>query len=175
MEAPVYNVLFLCTGNSSRSIIAEALLNGANKGHFRAYSAGVRPKPDLNPIALRVIHKAGLSTDGLRSKSWDEFTRPGAPKMDFVFTVSDVAAGETCPALPGNPITAHWGIEDPTAVEGTDMQQEAAFVAALRYLRNRITAFTSLPLESIDQMSLRSKLSEIGGMEGTTLRAAQPV
>jgi protein-tyrosine-phosphatase len=171
MEDPVYNVLFLCTGNSSRSIMAEALLNQLGSGHFRAYSAGVRPKSDLNPIALQVINDAGLSTEGLRCKSWDEFTRPGALEMDFVFTVSDVAAGETCPALPGSPITAHWGIEDPTTVQGTDLEKEAAFVAAFRYLRNRIAAFASLPLESIDQISLRSKLNEIGDMDGTALRA----
>ncbi len=171
MEAPVYNVLFLCTGNSSRSIMAEALLNGLGKGHFRAYSAGVHPKSGVNPIALRLITDAGLSTEGLRSKSWDEFTKAGAPEMDFVFTVSDIAAGETCPPLPGCPITAHWGIEDPAAVEGTEMEIEAAFVAAFRYLRNRIAAFTSLPLASIDQISLRSELSEIGAMDGTTVQA----
>ena len=170
MSGP-YNVLFLCTGNSARSILAEAILNKEGAGRFRAYSAGSFPKGAVHPAALKLLGELGYPTDGYRSKSWDEFAAPGAPPLDFVFTVCDNAAGETCPIWPGRPMTAHWGIEDPAEVEGTDIQKEAAFIAALRYLKNRIAIFTSLPLGSIDKMSLRTRLRDIGHSEGaTTLR-----
>ena len=168
----IYNVLFLCTGNSARSIMGEALVNHVGNGRFRGFSAGSTPKGDVNPMTLATLRKAGISTEGLRSKAWDEFAAPGAPKMDFVFTVCDNAAGETCPVWPGQPMTAHWGIEDPAAVTGPDFRQEAAFEDALTYLRNRVAAFMSLPLESIDRMALTSKLRGIGAMEGTTSKSA---
>lgn len=163
-----YNVLFLCTGNSARSILGEALMNHVGEGRFRAFSAGSTPKGQVHPLTLQALRRAGISTEGLRSKPWDEFANSNAPKMDFVFTVCDNAAGETCPVWPGQPITAHWGIEDPAAVAGPDFRQEAAFDDALKYLRNRIAAFMSLPLASIDRMSLTSKLQGIGSMDGTT-------
>jgi arsenate reductase (thioredoxin) len=170
-ENRVYNVLFLCTGNSARSILGEVLLNELGKGRFRAYSAGSRPKGDVNPMAIETLEAAGLPTAGLRSKSWDEFAAADAPKMDFVFTVCDDAAGETCPIWPGQPLTAHWGIEDPAKVEGTEFQRRAAFEQALRFMRNRITAFINLPLSSIDRMTLTAKLRGIGAMDGATRRA----
>ncbi len=157
----VYNVLFLCTGNSARSIIAEALLNKAGRGKFRGYSAGSHPKGEVNPGALRLIESLGLSTEGLRSKSWDEFAKPGVTPMDFVITVCDNAAGEVCPIWPGMPITAHWGIPDPAAVEGTDAEIGAAFAVAARQLRTRIDLFLSLPLASIDAMTTQARLREI--------------
>jgi arsenate reductase len=166
-----YNVLFLCTGNSARSILGEAFLNHVADGQFRAYSAGSYPKGQVNPLALAVLHEAGIPTEGLRSKSWDEFTGPDAPHMDFVFTVCDDAAGEVCPIWPGHPMTAHWGIEDPAAVEGTEFQKHAAFLEAFRFMRNRISAFTSLPHRSIDRMVLQSKLHEIGSLDGATMKA----
>jgi arsenate reductase len=169
----VYNVLFLCTGNSARSIIGEALLNQLGEGRFRAYSAGSHPKGAVHPMSLQVLEEAGIPTDGLRSKSWDEFAVPGAPQMDFVFTVCDNAAGEACPFWPGHPMTAHWGIEDPAAATGTALARHAAFEDALRFLRNRITAFTSLPLASIDRLSLQAKLGGIGAMDGSTVHAPQ--
>ena len=162
------NVLFLCTGNSARSIIAEAIMNREDRGRFRAYSAGSHPRGAVNPFALKVLASLEYPTEGLRSKSWDEFAAPGAPIMDFVFTVCDTAAAETCPVWPGQPMTAHWGIEDPAAVDGTDIQKEAAFVLAARYLRNRITIFASLPLKSLDKLSLNAKLREIGALDGAT-------
>lgn len=168
----IYNVLFLCTGNSARSILGEALLNELGKGRFRAYSAGSYPKGEVNPMALDVLAQNGIPTDGLRSKSWDEFAAPDAPAMNFVFTVCDNAAGESCPLWPGHPMTAHWGIEDPAAVAGPAFKQRAAFEDALRFMRNRIAAFTSLPLESIDTMALGSKLRGIGAMDGSTTKAA---
>lgn len=168
MPERIYNVLFLCTGNSARSILGEALVNHVGEGRFRAYSAGSTPKGDVHPLALDTLAKNGISTDGLRSKGWDEFAAPDAPKMDFVFTVCDNAAGEACPVWPGQPMTAHWGIEDPAAVEGPEYRRRAAFDDAFRYLRNRITAFMSLPLGTIDRMALTSKLQGIGAMEGTT-------
>ena len=168
-----YNVLFLCTGNSARSVMGEVLLNKLGGGHFRAYSAGSQPRGAVNPMTLAVLRDAGYSTDGLRSKSWDEFAAPEAPKMDFVFTVCDDAAKETCPIWPGQPISAHWGIEDPAAAEGTEFQRRAAFEAALGFMRNRITAFVSLPLKSIDKMTLRAKLQGIGRMDGASVRAPQ--
>ena len=168
MAEPIFNVLFLCTGNSARSIIAESIMRKVGAGRFRAFSAGSHPKGAVDPFTLKVLENDEYSTDGLRSKSWDEFAAPGAPVMDFVFTVCDTAAAETCPVRPGQPMTAHWGIEDPAAVEGTDIQKEAAFVLAARYLRNRITVFTSLPLRSLDKMALNAKLREIGQLEGAT-------
>jgi arsenate reductase len=168
----VYNVLFLCTGNSARSALGEALLNYMGRGQFRGFSAGSTPKGAIHPLTLATLTAAGISTEGLRSKSWDEFAVPGAPQMDFVFTVCDNAAGETCPIWPGHPISAHWGIEDPAAVEGTEFQQRAAFEAALRFMRNRITAFINLPIASIDRLALGPKLTAIGAMEGSTSKAA---
>ena len=166
-DAP-YNVLFLCTGNSARSIMAEGILRKEGAGRFNAYSAGSHPKGAVNPLAIKVLESFGYPTDGYRSKPWDEFATPGAPEMDFVFTVCDSAAGEECPVWPGQPMTAHWGIEDPAAVEGTPVQKEAAFVTAFRYLRNRVTVFTALPLKSIGKMALSAKLHQIGQMEGAT-------
>lgn len=168
----VYNVLFLCTGNSARSIVGEALINHVGNGRFRGFSAGSTPKGEVHPLTLETLRKAGISTDGLRSKPWDEFATADAPKMSFVFTVCDNAAGEACPVWPGQPMTAHWGIEDPAAVDGPDFKKEAAFEDALKYLRNRIGAFMSLPLESIDRMALGSKLRGIGAMEGSTSKSA---
>ena len=167
-----YNVLFLCTGNSARSILGEALLNHVGEGRFRAFSAGSTPKGQVHPMSLQVLQEAGVSTAGLRSKAWDEFAIAGAPKMDFVFTVCDNAAGEACPIWPGQPMTAHWGIEDPAAVEGPEFKQRAAFEDALRFMRNRIAVFVSLPLDSIDAMALGSKLRGIGAMDGSTSKSA---
>jgi arsenate reductase len=174
MTDRIYNVLFLCTGNSARSIIGEALLNALGQGHFRGYSAGSHPKGAVHPMALEVLRNAGIATDGARSKSWDEFAATDAPQMDFVFTVCDAAAGETCPIWPGHPMTAHWGIADPAAVDGPDFRRRAAFDDAFRFLRNRITAFISLPLASIDRMSLQAKLRAIGESEGSTFKTARP-
>jgi arsenate reductase (thioredoxin) len=168
MAEQIFNVLFLCTGNSARSILAESILRKEARGRFRAYSAGSHPKGAVNPFALKVLATLEYPTEGLRSKSWDEFAASGAPIMDFVFTVCDTAAAETCPAWPGQPMTAHWGIEDPADVDGTDIQKEAAFVLAARYLRNRITIFASLPLKSLDKLSLNAKLREIGALDGAT-------
>ncbi len=168
MAEQIFNVLFLCTGNSARSILAESILRTEARGRFRAYSAGSHPRGAVNPFALKVLASLEYPTEGLRSKSWDEFAAPGAPIMDFVFTVCDTAAAETCPVWPGQPMTAHWGIEDPAAVDGTDIQKEAAFVLAARYLRNRITIFASLPLKSLDKLSLNAKLREIGALDGAT-------
>jgi protein-tyrosine-phosphatase len=168
MSERIYNVLFLCTGNTARSILAESILRKDGRRNFRAFSAGSRSKGTINPFALKVLDRFDYPTDGLRSKSWGEFARGDSPVMDFVFTVCDNAAGESCPVWPGQPMTAHWGIEDPAAVEGTDIEKEAAFVAAFRYLKNRIAAFTSLPLESIDRLSLGTKLRDIGRVAGST-------
>ncbi|HEU4805238.1 MAG TPA: arsenate reductase ArsC [Nitrobacter sp.] len=164
----IYNVLFLCTGNSARSILAESILNKDGAGRFRAFSAGSQPKGAVNPFALKVLENFGFPTEGFCSKSWEEFAEPGAPVMDFVFTVCDNAAGESCPVWPGQPMTAHWGIEDPASVEGPDIEKDKAFVAALRYLRNRISVFTALPIVSLDRMTLGSKLVEIGQLQGAT-------
>jgi protein-tyrosine-phosphatase len=168
MSERIYNVLFLCTGNSARSILAESILRKEGRGRFRAFSAGSQPKGKVNPFALKFLASLNYPSDGMRSKSWMEFAAPEAPVMDFVFTVCDSAAGESCPVWPGQPMTAHWGIEDPAAVEGTDLEKEAAFVAAFRYLKNRISIFTSLPLRGIDKLSLGSKLREIGSMDGSS-------
>lgn len=169
MSDKVYNVLFLCTGNSARSILAEAILNKDGAGRFRAYSAGSFPKGAVHPMALEVLSSLGFSTAGARSKSWDEFAGPDAPPIDFIFTVCDNAAGETCPIWPGHPMTAHWGIEDPAAVEGEG--QRNAFVTALRYLRNRIDLFLELPIAALDAMTLQARLRDIGATEGSTARA----
>ncbi len=168
MAERIFNVLFLCTGNSARSIIAESILRKEGAGRFSAFSAGSHPKPAVHPLSLKVLEAYGYPTDGLRAKSWDEFAAPGAPVMDFVFTVCDTAAAETCPVWPGQPMTAHWGIEDPAGVEGTDIQKEAAFVLAARYLKNRISIFVNLPIKSLDRLSLTAKLREIGTLEGAT-------
>lgn len=172
MPDRVFNVLFLCTGNSARSILGEALLNHVGQGRFRGYSAGSTPKGAVHPMTLETLAKAGISIEGLRSKPWDEFAVPAAPKMDFIFTVCDNAAGETCPIWPGQPLTAHWGIEDPAAVNGPEFKQRAAFEDALRFLRNRIGAFVNLPLASIDRMALNSRLEAIGAMDGTTTKSS---
>ncbi len=168
MPDRVYNVLFLCTGNSARSILAESILRKEGSGRFRAFSAGSQPKVEIHPVALRVLDSMNYPTEGLRSKSWEEFAIPDAPVMDFVFTVCDNAAGESCPIWPGQPMTAHWGIEDPAAIEGTDIHKETAFVSAFRFMKNRIAAFTALPLGSIDAMALGTKLRDIGNSEGST-------
>ncbi|MCX7316449.1 MAG: arsenate reductase ArsC [Hyphomicrobiales bacterium] len=162
MSDPMYNVLFLCTGNTARSVLAEGILRKLGEGRFRAYSAGSQPKGMVNPFAVKVLGNYDYPTDGYRSKSWDEFSGPEAPVMDFVFTVCDSAAGETCPFWPGQPMTAHWGIPDPAAVEGTDIEKEAAFVTAFKQMRNRIEVFTALPLKSIDAMTLGARLKDIG-------------
>ncbi|CAM3146990.1 Arsenate reductase [Methylobacterium mesophilicum] len=168
MPDRVYNVLFLCTGNSARSILAEAMLAKDGQGRFRSFSAGSQPKPEVNPMALQVLRESDYPTEGMHSKSWDEFAKPDAPVMDFVFTVCDNAAGEACPYWPGQPVTAHWGIEDPAAVEGSEIERKTAFVTAQRYLKNRISAFLALPMASLDQVSLTSRVREIGKQAGAT-------
>ena len=168
MSDRIYNVLFLCTGNTARSILAEGILRKEGAGRFNAFSAGSHPKGVVNPYALKTLAAYGYPAEDFRSKSWEEYALPGAPKMDFVFTVCDSAAGEVCPIWPGQPMTAHWGIEDPAAAEGTDIEKQRAFNEAFRYLRNRIAAFTSLPLQSIGKLALSARLKEIGGMEGAT-------
>ena len=165
---PVYNVLFLCTGNSARSIMAEGILRKDGAGRFAAFSAGSQPAGRVNPHALGALKTAGYPADGLRSKSWDEYARPGAPAMHFVFTVCDNAAGEVCPVWPGQPMTAHWGIDDPAAVEGSEAEKQAAFLQALRYLKSRISVFLALPVDSIDRLALQSKLRAIGRGEGAS-------
>ncbi len=161
-----YNVLFLCTGNTARSILAESILRKDGAGRFNAFSAGSHPKGTVNPFALKVLAAADYPADGVSSKSWDVFAGPGAPAMDFVFTVCDDAAGESCPVWPGHPMTAHWGVEDPAAVEGTDIEKERAFVQAFRYLKNRISAFVNLPKAALDRMAIERQIAEIGLMEG---------
>lgn len=162
----VYNVLFLCTGNSSRSILAEAILNRDSADRFSAFSAGSFPRGQVHPEALKLLGELGYSTDGFRSKSWDEFAAEGAPALDFIFTVCDDAAGEVCPVWPGKPTTAHWGIEDPAAVEGADQQE--AFWNAYLALKRRIELFLALPLESIDEMTLANRLRSIGQTAGNS-------
>lgn len=169
MSVRIHNVLFLCTGNSARSILGEALMNKLGEGRFAAYSAGSQPKGDVHPMAIDVLDGFGFPTEGLRSKSWDEFTRPGAPEFDFIFTVCDNAAGESCPVFPGKAITAHWGVEDPAAVEGNG--QRKAFLDALSYLKRRIDLFLMLPLKSIDELAMRRQLAEIGREEGASIQA----
>ncbi len=156
------NVLFLCTGNSARSILAEAYLNTAGKGRFVAHSAGSKPAGQVNPFALELLQKNRIDTSGVRSKNWDEFARPDAPKMDFVFTVCDNAAAETCPYWPGQPMTAHWGVPDPAAVEGSDEDKRRAFLVAYNALSSRLNIFLSLPFEKLDRLALGARLKEIG-------------
>lgn len=157
-----FNVLFLCTGNSARSILAEACLNREGRGRFTAYSAGSHPKGEVHPMAIELLKRANYDTAGLRSKSWDEFAAPGAPKMDFVFTVCDSAAAEACPVWPGQPMTAHWGVPDPAAVEGSDTEKALAFAEAYRMLNNRISIFVNLPITSLDRLALQKRLTDIG-------------
>ena len=157
-----YNVLFLCTGNSARSIMAEAILNGKGRPVFTAYSAGSHPRGVVSPEALQQISRAHLPTDGLRSKSWEDFAKPRAPKMDFIFTVCDSAARETCPVWPGQPMTAHWGVADPGATQGTQEQVERAFREAYLILERRISLFLSLPLSSLDKLAIQKEISRIG-------------
>jgi protein-tyrosine-phosphatase len=162
----IHTALFLCTGNSARSILAEALLNAMGGGRFEAYSAGSHPKGKVHPLALELIEQHGLPVEDLRSKNWDEFARPGAPHMDFVFTVCDNAAGEVCPVWPGRPVTAHWGIPDPAAVEGSDRDKRGAFLAAFAQLKSRISLLLDLPLASLDRQSLQKRLADIGNTSG---------
>ncbi len=166
MPEPVYNVLFLCTGNSARSVMAEAILNKSGGGKFRAYSAGSQPKGEVHPQTILLLTRLGYDTSSYRSKSWEEFARAGAPKLDFVFTVCDDAAGESCPIWPGQPMSAHWGIPDPAAASGTSAQIALAFSNAYRMLSQRIGIFAALPFEKLDQLSLQAKLREIGRLEG---------
>ncbi|HXV10639.1 MAG TPA: arsenate reductase ArsC [Burkholderiales bacterium] len=161
-RARVFNVLFLCTGNSARSIIAEALLNSMGAGRFTAYSAGSHPKGEVHPLARELLRKNRLGVDDLRSKSWDGFARPGSPELDFVFTVCDNAAGEVCPVWPGQPMTAHWGVPDPALVEGEIEGRRRAFFNTYTHLLNRLSIFVSLPLDKLDRLSLQKKLDEIG-------------
>jgi arsenate reductase (thioredoxin) len=161
----VYNVLFLCTGNSARSILAEAILNARGKGRFKAFSAGSHPKGAPHPLALALLERRGLPTSGLRSKAWDEFAQPGAPVLDFVFTVCDDAAGEICPVWPGKPITAHWGQPDPAAVEGSELEQANAFREAFCTLERRIELFTALPVTTLDRLALGNKARQIGAAQ----------
>lgn len=164
----LYNVLFLCTGNSARSIIAEAILNKIGAGRFRAFSAGSHPKGAVNPHAVRLLQNLGYDIAGFRSKSWSEFALPGAPALDFVFTVCDDAAGETCPVWPGQPMTAHWGIPDPAAATGSESEVAHAFNEAHRMLMQRIGVFTALPIAALDGLTLQSRIEQIGHMEGAT-------
>lgn len=171
MTTPHYNVLFLCTANSARSILAEAILNKEGRSKFRAYSAGSHPRGAVNPFALKLLERLSYDTSELRSKSWHDFAKPGAPEFDFIFTVCDDAAGETCPVWPGKPATAHWGIPDPAAVKGSEAEIGAAFHDAFRMLSRRIAVFTALPFASLDAIALQSKLRSIGQMEGASAGA----
>ena len=169
-----YNVLFLCTGNSARSIMAEAILNKVGAGHFRAFSAGSQPKGHVHPETLQLLQSLGYDTSGFRSKSWSEFADPSAPLLDFVFTVCDNAAGETCPVWPGQPITAHWGLPDPAEAKGNPVEIALAFKNTYRMLNQRIGILVALPLRSLDQLSLQKKLREIGRTEGATAKEVEP-
>jgi len=162
MNAPTYNVLFLCTGNSARSILGEAIMNRSGAGRFKAFSAGSHPTGTVNPNAVALLKSLNHPTEGLRSKNWDEFAEEGAPKLDFVFTVCDQAAGEMCPIWPGQPMSAHWGLPDPAAATGTQAEIAAAFAETYRMLNNRIEVFINLPLASLDALSLQARLDEIG-------------
>lgn len=162
MPDRVFNVLFLCTANSARSVLAESLMNHWGKGRFRGFSAGSFPRGEIHPMALALLRSLHLPTDGLRSKSWDEFAAPGAPEMDFVFTVCDNAAGEICPIWPGHPVTGHWGVADPAAVTGDEIQQRQAFREALRQLENRVKIFTSLRFDDFDHSGLQGEIRRIG-------------
>ncbi len=162
MSDQIFNVLFLCTGNSARSILAEAILNRVGQGRFRAYSAGSQPKGEVHPFAIELLEGVNHDTSFARSKSWEEFATDDAPVMDFVFTVCDNAANEACPVWPGQPMTAHWGVPDPAAAEGTDAEKHLAFAETYRMLNNRISIFTSLPLASLDRLTLQGRLRDIG-------------
>jgi arsenate reductase (thioredoxin) len=166
-DAPL-NVLFLCTGNSARSIMAEAILNDLGRGRLAGYSAGSHPSGKVNPFAIELLRAKRLPTEGMRSKNWDEFAQPGAPFMHFVFTVCDQAATEVCPVWPGKPMTAHWGVPDPAAVQGSDEEKRRAFLAAYAELHRRITIFTSLPLDKLKGLALKQKLDDIGRTQATT-------
>ncbi len=172
MSSMTLDVLFLCTGNSARSIMAEVLLNAMAPGRFRAWSAGSHPAGSVNRFALELLQKNRLPTEGLRSKSWDEFAAPGAPRMDFVFTVCDQAAGEVCPVWPGQPMSAHWGINDPAAAEGDDQAKRRAFFKAYNELQNRLSIFVSLPLDKLDRLGLQRRLEEIGRIGGPEAKDA---
>jgi arsenate reductase len=162
MTSHVHNVLFLCTGNSARSILAECILNREGKGRFRAFSAGSHPKGQVHPLAIELLKTLNHPTAGLRSKSWDEFATADAPRLDFVFTVCDNAANEVCPVWPGQPMTAHWGVPDPATVQGAEAERHFAFADAYRMLSNRISVFASLPIRSLDRLGLQQRLDEIG-------------
>ena len=174
MSERPFNVLFLCTGNSARSIIAEAILNKLGHGKFHAYSAGSQPKGRVNPHTIQLLGDLGYDISAVRSKSWSEFAKPGAPPLDFVFTVCDNAAGEACPVWPGQPMTAHWGIPDPAEATGSEAEVALAFKDAYRMLFQRIGIFTALPIRSLDKLSLQTKLKEIGRMEGATGQVKEP-
>jgi arsenate reductase (thioredoxin) len=169
-----FNVLFLCTGNSARSIMAEAILNRLGAGKFNAYSAGSQPKGRVNPHTIQLLQSLGYDTSGFRSKSWNEFAKPGAPPLDFAFTVCDNAAGEICPVWPGQPMTAHWGVPDPAEAKGSPAEVALAFKDTYRMLFQRIGVFTALPIRSLDQLSLQQRLKEIGRMDGATAKAKEP-
>jgi arsenate reductase len=169
----VYNVLVLCSGNSARSILAEAILNKLGSGKFRAFSAGSQPKGEVHPEAISLLTKLGYDVSSLRSKSWEEFARTDSPHMDFIFTVCDEAAGEACPLWPGHPISAHWGVPDPAKVHGSHAEIGAAFADTYHYLHTRMSVFVSLPIDSLDRISLHDELHEIGRMEGATSSAKE--
>lgn len=171
MTDHIYNALFLCTGNSARSILAESILRKDSAGRFNAFSGGSHPKGVINPFAIKTLVEYGYPSEGFRSKSWQEFATPDAPPLNFVFTVCDNAAGETCPIWPGQPMTAHWGIEDPAAVEGSDIEKQRAFNLAFRYLKNRISLLLALPIAKLDKLALTNRLREIGQTEGATHKA----
>ena len=171
MTSEPFNVLFLCTGNSARSIMGEAIINRVGAGKFKGYSAGSMPKGEVHPLTLKLLNQLNYDTAALRSKPWDEFSGPGAPQLDFVFTVCDNAANETCPIWPGQPMSAHWGLPDPAAVEGSDSEKALAFADTYRMLNARISIFTSLPLASLDTLSLQRRLDEIGKTNADVERA----
>jgi protein-tyrosine-phosphatase len=174
MSERPFNTLFLCTGNSARSIMAEAVLNKVGAGKFRAHSAGSQPKGRVNPHALALLQSLGYDTAGFHSKFWSEFAKPGAPALDFVFTVCDNAAGETCPVWPGQPMTAHWGVPDPAEATGSDAEIALAFKDSYRMLAQRIGIFVALPIRSLDQLSLQRRLHDIGRMAGATAKVTEP-
>ena len=173
MERP-FNVLFLCTGNSARSIMAEAILNKLGRGKFRAYSAGSHPNGRLNPHTIQLLQSLDYDTSAFRSKSWNEFAKPGAPVLDFAFTVCDNAAGENCPVWPGQPMTAHWGVPDPAEAKGSAAEIALAFKDAYRMLHHRIAVFTALPIRSLDRLSLQQRLKDIGRMDDAAAKAKEP-
>ena len=172
MTDRVYNALFLCTGNSARSIMAESILRKDSAGRFNAFSAGSHPRGVINPYTIKTLAEYGYPTGGFHSKNWQEFATPDAPQLNFVFTVCDNAAGEMCPVWPGQPMTAHWGIEDPAAVEGSDMEKQRAFNLAFRYMKNRISLLLALPIARLDKLALSNRLREIGREEGATQKAS---